>query len=284
MGGLGGRLGWAAPMGCRKRGKGSVLQAESVDYQINGVTILSDVSVHVRPGELWGVIGPNGAGKTTLMRLMAGLSRPTRGEVRFEGTPLHALADRERARSIAVVSQSAHAGFGFTVYDVVSMGRYPHKGRFAPLSPADREAIDRALQATDLLHLTERRLPELSGGERQRVFIARALAQQPRLLFLDEPTANLDVRYQIEILRLVKSLNERMGLTVVMAIHDLTWALRFCSHLAALKGGRVLAQGPATTALTPELIEQAFGVLGRVVYEPGAPVRVEIDDTVSQAH
>lgn len=256
-----------------------MLKARCVDYTINGTSILQGVSVDIEAGSFVGLIGPNGAGKTTLMRVLAGLASPTQGEVTFEGAPLQRLTDRTRARAMAFVTQNAYAGFGFTVHDVVSMGRYPYKRRFAPFSATDRDAVARALKAADLCHLTERRIHELSGGERQRVFIARALAQTPRLLFLDEPTANLDVRYQLEILDLIRHLNDTSALTVVMAIHDLTWALRYCTHLLALANGRVLAYDQAGRALTEGLIKEAFGVEARVFQKSGEPGRVEFTGT-----
>ncbi len=251
-----------------------MLHARNVSYTINSTTILSDVSVDVAAGSFVGLIGPNGAGKTTLMRVLAGLVPATLGEVHLNEQAIDRIPDRERARAIAFVTQNAYAGFGFTVLDVVSMGRYPFKGRFAPLKEEDREAVERAVHAADLCHLTSRRVHELSGGERQRVFIARALAQTPRLLFLDEPTANLDIRYQLEILDLIRTLN-RQGLTVVMAIHDLTLALRYCTHLLALESGRIRAYGRAEDALTDGLIREIFGVEARIVHESGEPRRVE---------
>lgn len=239
--------------------------------------ILKDVSLHVREGSLIGLIGPNGAGKSTLLRVMAGLLPPSRGRVLLEGRPLHTLAAKERARSIAVVSQNPQMGFGFTVRDVVEMGRYPYRDRLSPLGAADADVVAQAMEVAGVSHLRERRITTLSGGERQRTFLARAIAQQPRILLLDEPTANLDIRYQLEILSLIQVLNRRERLTVVMAVHDLTLALHYCDALVALSEGRIAASGAPAEVMTPELIYEVFGVAARVASDPatGNPVRVD---------
>lgn len=271
-----------------------MLDAKGVSYVIGGgstgdTPILRDIDVHVRAGAFIGIIGPNGAGKTTLMRVLAGVARPTSGQVRFEGESVHALPDRRRARAIAYMSQNPGIGFGFTVRDVVSMGRYAHRdgGALSRLalsrsfSDADRRAIDRAMVATDVEQLRDRPVTNLSGGERQRVFLARTLAQEPRLLFLDEPTSDLDIRFQLEILSLVQRLRVAQQLTVVMAIHDLTWALRFCDAILALHAGRVAAFGPVDEVLTEALIADVFGVQARIVRTPGGLPRVDFVGAVA---
>lgn len=259
-----------------------MLEARAVTYEIRKKPILEGVSLTVAAGEFVGLVGPNGAGKSTLMRLLAGLAEPTRGEVLFEGRPIGQIPDRARARAIAFVPQNTHVAFGFSVYDIVAMGRYPYRGRFGALEARDREAIESALAAVELLSMADRRIHELSGGERQRAFIARALAQQPRLLFLDEPTANLDVRHQIELLELIRALNKERGVTIVMAIHDLTWAVRTCGRLLLLGRGRLLAQGAPEAVFTPELLRRAFGVEGRLVRPPEEAPRVELTGTVRE--
>lgn len=253
-----------------------MLTAEDLSYTIRGNRILSDVSLTVPRDGFFGIIGPNGAGKTTLMRLLAGIAAPTSGRVLLHGRPLRSYAPRQRARQIAFVGQNPGIGFGFTVYDVLSMGRYPYRRRLEPLHADDRRVIEAALAATGLTDLRSRRVSELSGGERQRVFLARALVQEPRLLFLDEPTANLDVRYQLEILGLVRRLQASAGLTVVMAIHDLTCAARYCDGLAALRSGRVVAVGPTHATLTEALVREVFGVENRIVGEKDGRSRVEV--------
>ena len=253
----------------------AVLQAERVGYRVHGRPLLSDVTLAVERGELLGVLGPNGAGKTTLLRVLAGIARPTTGRVLLEGQPLERLSDRERARRMALVSQNPGLGFGFTVWDVVSMGRYPYRRFLEGWRPEDREAVEGAMAATGVGHLRHRLITELSGGERQRVFLARALAQKPRVLFLDEPIANLDVRYQLEVLTLVRDLRARQGCTVILAIHDLNWAVRFCDRLLVLHQGRIAALGPAASVLDETLIRDVFGVRSRIERDGNRPVRVE---------
>lgn len=260
-----------------------MLKTVDVSYRIKGRDIVSGVSVHIPRGKFVGIVGPNGAGKTTLMRMMAGVARPSGGQVLVEGRSMSELSDRERARIIAYMSQNPAIGFGFTVEDIVVMGRYAHRRPWAPLSPADREAVERALVATGVAHLRDRLVTDLSGGERQRVFLARTLAQQPRLLLLDEPTSDLDVRFQLEVLTLIRRLQKERRLTVVMSIHDLTWAARFCDAILVLKDGRVAAFGNTAAVLTEALIEQVFGVAVRIVREKGAPVRVDFVATSEAA-
>lgn len=256
-----------------------------------GADILRDIDVHIRPGSFVGVIGPNGAGKTTLMRVLAGILHPTSGEVLFEGRSVHRMSETERARSIAFMSQNPGIGFGFTVADVVAMGRYAHRrpwwrggGRSSASDdtdsdgPTDEAVVEQAMAATEVGHLRERPVTNLSGGERQRVFLARTLAQQPRLLFLDEPTSDLDIRFQLEILELVRALHEERQLTVVMAIHDLTWALRYCDDILALQGGRVAADGPAEDVLTEHLIGDVFGVRAHIEQSTNGAPRVDFVD------
>lgn len=259
------------------------MHGRHIGYTIDGRPILHDVNVHVRPGSFVGIVGPNGAGKTTLIRLLAGVARPTAGHIEFEGRPLASFSDGERARRIAYMSQNPGIGFGFTVWDVVAMGRYAHRRSMVRLADTDRAAVEEALVATDVDPLRDRPVTNLSGGERQRVFLARTLAQRPRLLFLDEPTSDLDVRYQLEILHLVQRLRDEQQLTVVMAIHDLTWALRFCDAIVALHAGRVFAAGPTETVVTEEMMARVFGVTSRIVREPGRPPRIDFDDACGKA-
>ena len=186
-----------------------MLTAENIIYRVGDREILRGVSVRIPRGRFVGVVGPNGAGKTTLIRGLSGVARPAAGRVLLEGRPLAGLRARERARMVAYMSQNPSIGFGFTVEDVVAMGRYAHRRPLAPMSGADRAAGGAGHGGHGCVPLRERLVTELSGGERQRVFLARTLAQEPRLLFLDEPTSDLDVRFQLEILSLVRTLQRR---------------------------------------------------------------------------
>lgn len=245
-----------------------ILEVRGAGLAYHGTPVLKGIDLDVRRGEMLGLIGPNGAGKSSLIRVASGIAKPTTGTIRFEGRRLESYRDRERGQRIAVMRQHPHLGFAYPVYDVVAMGRYPHKRRLAPLDDDDRLAVEQAMETAGVGSLGHRLINTLSGGERQRVFLARALAQQPTLLFLDEPTANLDIRYQLEILTLIRRLNRESGLTVVTAIHDLTLALRFCDRLAVLSQGELVAAGPAESVLTEELISAVFGVRARVGQDP----------------
>lgn len=258
-----------------------MLKAEAIALKLGSATVLDRIDLHVAEGAFLGVIGANGAGKSSLLRVLSGLAKPTSGRVCLEGVPLSRYSAKELARRMALLSQNPQSGFGFTVEEVVAMGRYAHRGRFEAARERDLQVVQEAMRATGVAALAGRPITQLSGGERQRAFLARALAQEPRVLFLDEPTSNLDIRYQLEILALVAELNRARGLTVIMAIHDLTWAARFCSHLLALKEGRVEAFGPVREVLRDALIERLYGVKGRVRKgEDGAPVGVEYVDAL----
>lgn len=252
------------------------LAYDELSYRIGEVMILDRVTLSLPAGQIIGVIGPNGAGKSTLLRLTAGVIRPTTGAVRLNGEAVHHMPDRRRARTVALMPQNPGIGFGFRVDEVVAMGRYPYVRRLTPLSDACRRAVRQAMRVTDIEHLADRSTLALSGGERQRVFLARALAQEPSLLLLDEPTANLDVRYQLQILEIVRRLRATRSITVIMAIHDLTWAVQYCDHLLMVHEGRIVASGPPLEVCAAPLLEEVFGVRTRLQQDPEGRWRVEI--------
>jgi iron complex transport system ATP-binding protein len=243
-----------------------LLLAGHVTFAINGHVILRDVSLTLYPGEIVGLVGPNGAGKSTLLRVLGGLWRGAEGTLSLGKRPLLAHSRREIAQQIAHVSQHGAPDFAFTAREVVLMGRNPYLGRFQLETPRDREVADRAMRQTDTLPFSDRLITTLSDGERQRVFIARALAQEPRILLLDEPTANLDIHHQFDILTLIRRLADARGMGVIAAIHDLTLAARFCDRLLLLHEGGVLAEGPPAHVLTAPNLAAAFRVEA-VIYE-----------------
>ena len=245
----------------------TALQADDLSFQVEAKSLLERVNLHADCGQLVGVIGPNGAGKSTLLRAMAGVLRPDEGGVWLEGADLASLSAREVAAKLALVPQLAPYAHGFTVRELVLMGRYPHLGRFEIEGPADDRIARDAMRLTQTEEFEARTLDTLSGGERQRVFVSRALAQQPRVLLLDEPTANLDVLHKLRVLDLVRRLVDE-GLTAVAAIHDLGLAARYCDRLILLSTGRVLAEGTPEEVLLPEIIESAFGVESAVYRDP----------------
>jgi iron complex transport system ATP-binding protein len=228
---------------------------------------LADVSFDVGAGEVLGVVGPNSAGKTTLVRLLTNVLRPDAGEIRIEGAPLARLRAADLARRVAVVPQELPQGFAFSVEELVLMGRYPHApGRFFE-SAEDRLAAQEAMLATGVRHLGRVPLERLSGGERQRAVLARALAQRPRLLLLDEPTAHLDLRYQATTAALLRRLADA-GVAVMLVSHDLNLAAELCDRLLLMADGRVVGVGAPADVLDPATLEAVFGCAVHVDTSP----------------
>ncbi|MFC0201530.1 ABC transporter ATP-binding protein [Paracoccus rhizosphaerae] len=240
-----------------------ILEARHVRRRVRGRTLLDDVSLTISTGEVLGLVGPNGSGKSTLMRLLAGLVRPDRGHVILDGRPMADLSQREIARRIALVAQSAETADRITVRDAVALGRTPWLDALSPWSAQDDAEVAHALRRVDLAHLALRDWSTLSGGERQRAHIARALAQTPQILLLDEPTNHLDIRHQLSVLDLVGGL----GVSTVIALHDLNHAMR-CDRLAVLQDGRLQALGPPAEVLNPAILAQVFGVRASALIDP----------------
>ncbi len=220
---------------------------------------ITRLSFAVAPGEIVGVIGPNSAGKTTLIRLVTRVVEPAAGEIALEGRPLRRWDRAELARRVAVVPQGVPPQFPFTVEELVLMGRYPHgPGRYFE-NAADLAAARAAMTATGVLELAPLQLEDLSGGERQRAVIARALAQEPRLLILDEPTSHLDLRYQAESAALLKRLNREQGVTILLVSHDLNLASEVCDRLVLMAEGRLVAIGAPEAVLEESVLAAVFG-------------------------
>jgi len=228
------------------------------------------VSVAVERGAVVGLLGPNGSGKTTLLRILSGMLSPTDGCVTLDGVAIDAIPRRALARRIAVVPQETHLAFDYTVREVALMGRYPHLGPFELEGPRDLAIARDALAATGTVHLEHRSFATLSGGEKQRVVIASALAQQADILLLDEPTASLDLGYQLEISALVARLSLDRGLTVVVATHDLNFAAGLCGSLVLLRGGRVLMAGSTADTLNAAAIRALYDVEASVWFDERA--------------
>jgi iron complex transport system ATP-binding protein len=225
-----------------------------------GAFALHDVSLAVDRGSLTGLLGPNGCGKTTLLKLLAGVLRPRRGTVRLDGREVGTMLRRELAKHVAVVPQETHPAFDYSVLEMVLMGRHPHLGLFQLEGPGDLAIAHDALLATGTAHLADRPYMTLSGGEKQRVVVASALAQEPHVLLLDEPTASLDLAYQLEVAALLARLNRERGVTLILATHDLNLAASLCDSLILIRDGRVLAQGRARDVLTSGTIQQLYDV------------------------
>jgi iron complex transport system ATP-binding protein len=238
----------------------NTLETTALTLGYKGRSVLQDLRLAVRPGSVLALAGPNGAGKTTLLRALARLLRPTHGAVLLDGRDVWALSERETARYLGLVPQGEASEWPLTVEQVVTLGRAPHRGWFMPYSAADRAAVDAALAQTGLAPLRERLLSELSGGERQRVLIARALAQQPQTILLDEPTAHLDLRYQGAVLGLARRLAHERGLALVMSLHDLNLAALYADRVALIADGGLVAEGSPETVLTASHLQRAYGV------------------------
>jgi len=237
-----------------------MLRAESVSFGYDGGFTLAEVSVAIAAGSLTGLLGPNGCGKTTLLTLLCGVLRPRTGRVTLDDRMLSSMTRRELARRVAVVPQETHPAFDYSVMEMVLMGRHPHLAAFQLEGPADFEIARQALDATGTRHLAPRSYMTLSGGEKQRVVIASALAQSTEVLLLDEPTASLDLRYQLDVASLLARLNRDRNVTMVLATHDLNLAASLCERLVVMRDGRILTAGPTREVLTSDTVRQLYDV------------------------
>jgi iron complex transport system ATP-binding protein len=254
-----GQAGWA---------RGLPVGVKDLRFGYTEAALFHDLSLSIAPGEMAGLIGANGSGKTTLLKLISGILRPEAGEVSVGGRSAAAIPPPERARRIAVVPQESRIIFDFTVLEVVLMGRAARLGLLGVEGRADLEVARGALEQTGMLALADRPVSRLSGGERQLVFVARALAQEPGLLLLDEPTAYLDIRHRMEIYGILADLNRTKGLTILPTSHDINLAARFCQRLILLKDGRVVADGPTGEVFRADLLSQVYDTPLRILEDP----------------
>ena len=231
---------------------------------------IRDVTLAIRPGSLTALLGPNGCGKTTLLKLLAGILSPQSGVVELDGIPLKTMTRKAVARRIAVVPQETHPAFEYSVMDMVLMGRHPHLATFTLEGPTDMAIAAEALRATGTIHLAHRLYSTLSGGEKQRVVIASALAQQPQVLLLDEPTASLDLGYQLEVASMLRDLNHQRDVTMVVATHDLNLAAALCDTVVMMREGRVLAEGATRDVLSRENVARLYDVEADVSFHDRA--------------
>ncbi len=236
-----------------------MIEVNSISFRYHEDWVLQDVSFRVEKGEFVGVIGPNGSGKTTLLKILYRLLSPQKGEILIELVPMRKMDRNDIAKRIAVVAQETQLLFPFSVLETVLMGRSPYLGHLMFESEKDLEIAKKAMEWTKVFPFSERPMDELSGGERKRVFIARALAQEPEVILLDEPTANLDIHHQIDFLDLILTLNRERGLTIVMASHDMNIASEFCDRLILLQDGRIYKMGTPDEVITKENIENVYG-------------------------
>ncbi|CUB10398.1 putative siderophore transport system ATP-binding protein YusV [Bacillus cereus] len=237
------------------------MEIKNVTFSYDNVTNrLKSVSSQIEIGKITTIIGPNGCGKSTLLSVMSRNHAPSSGEVILDGKAISEYKPKEFARKLAVVHQQNEAPADITVEKLISFGRMPYKNIFSPQTDEDREAIERALVCTNLQGKRDKPIYALSGGERQRVWIAMTLAQKTPMLFLDEPTTYLDIYYQLEILELVKELNEVYGLTIVMVLHDINQAIRYSDYIIVMKDGEVVTKGNPNDVITEEMVKVIYGV------------------------
>jgi iron complex transport system ATP-binding protein len=261
------------------------LEARGLGCAYGDREVLRDLNLVVPGGRITALIGPNGCGKSTLLRALARLLKPTDGTVLLDGGDIHRLPTRTVARQLGILAQSPGVPDGLTVLDLVRQGRYPHRRYLQRWSAEDEQAVAEALTLTATTELATRPLDSLSGGQRQRCWIAMALAQQPGVLLLDEPTTYLDIAHQLELMELLRRLNADTGRTMLLVLHDLNHAAWYADHVVLLQNGRIHAQGAPHDVLHRDSIRHVFGIDARMVTEPesGRLVCVPIPQTAGTA-
>ncbi|MBC2682239.1 ATP-binding cassette domain-containing protein [Corynebacterium sp. 4HC-13] len=239
-----------------------------------GVPVIRDLCLDIPEGKITTIIGPNGCGKSTLLRAMARIIPHTNGQVRLNGVDISKIGRKELAKKLAVLPQSPTAPEGILVSDLVARGRFPHQSWYAQWSSTDEKEVIRALELTNTSHLAHRHLDELSGGQRQSVWLSMVLAQNTDIVFLDEPTTHLDLANAVEVLELIRSLNNDAGRTIVMVLHDLNLACRYSDHLVVLSDGSLIAHGDPHSVVSPDMLERAFGLSAKIIPDPltGGPL------------
>lgn len=241
------------------------LKMQDVTLGYGGTVVVEGVTLQVKPGEMLGLVGPNGCGKSTIIRALSRVISPYSGRILLNGKDISRISRKDLARRLGVVPQMPLLPSTFTAFEIVLMGRNPHLGLFQYEGPGDMAIAWQAMEKTSTRHLAQRRIGELSGGEIQCVVIARVLAQETEAILLDEPTANLDIGRQIEILDLIKGLCRRDGLTVVAALHDLNLAAQYCDRLVLISNGRIYAEGTPGEVINADNIGQVYGT-GSYIY------------------
>ena len=237
----------------------AIIKAQNISVSINEKEIVHGISLDIPEGKVTAIIGPNGCGKSTTLKALSRIL-PYKGSVPFKGQEMSTLSQREFAKCLAILTQSPQAPSDLTVNDLVEMGRFPHRGFLGRAGKGDKEHVEWALEQTGVKEMRYRLLNTLSGGERQRAWIAMALAQRPEVLLLDEPTTYLDICHQLEIMQLIGRLNQELGLTVVMVVHDLNHAIMYADHVVVVKAGKLVTSGAPREIITADLLADVFKV------------------------
>lgn len=237
----------------------AIIKAQNISVSINEKEIVHGISLDIPEGKVTAIIGPNGCGKSTTLKALSRIL-PYKGSVTFKGQEMSTLSQREFAKCLAILTQSPQAPSDLTVNDLVEMGRFPHRGFLGRAGKDDKEHVEWALEQTCVKEMRYRLLNTLSGGERQRAWIAMALAQRPEVLLLDEPTTYLDICHQLEIMQLITRLNQELGLTVVMVVHDLNHAIMYADHVVVVKTGKLVTSGAPREIITADLLADVFKV------------------------
>ncbi len=254
------------------------LRGENLTLGYGKKTVAQDLNVSIPDGHFTAIIGPNGCGKSTLLRTLSRLMTPLAGSVYLDGEQIQRYASKEVARRIGLLAQNATTPGDITVQELVARGRYPHQPLFTRWRKEDEAAVTRAMQATGITDLAAQSVDTLSGGQRQRAWIAMVLAQETAIMLLDEPTTWLDISHQIDLLELLSELNRTQGYTLAAVLHDLNQACRYATHLIALRDGKIVAEGAPKAIVTPDLIEQIYGMRCMIIDDPvaGTPLVVPL--------
>ena len=250
------------------------LKVKNVEFSYASVPILKDICIELAASEMLGVVGPNGAGKSTLLRCIDRILKPQRGSILLDEREIKKMSMIELAKKLGYIPQSTFQVFPATVFDTVLLGRRPHVGWRS--GEKDRKKVLKALQMLNIEKFAMRDINELSGGQQQKVFIARALTQEPDVLLFDEPTSNLDIKHQLEVMEIIKSIVREKEISAIMAIHDLNLASRYADRIIMMNGGEIFSAGDSVSVLTPESIKRVYGVEAEVHNIHGRPYIVPI--------
>lgn len=254
-----------------------MITTKSLSVSYGKKTIIKDLSLSLPAGKITALIGPNGCGKSTLLKALSRIKKPNAGEITVAGKSLSSFGDKELARELSLLSQILTAPEGVTVRRLVEYGRSPYISHWGKLNKQDKQVVESSLSEAGVMNLAELRLDSLSGGQRQRAWIAMVLAQDTGIVLLDEPTTYLDLSHQVELMDIMQNLNQQ-GKTVVVVLHDLNQACRYCDNLVVLKDGQLVVQGKPESVLTEQLLEDVFALKAKVITDPvsGAPMCIAV--------